>query len=201
MRPRRGDGIWEIYLITCQANGKQYIGQTGSTAYARWGWTISQAKAGKKSFPLHEAIREHGPHAFTIEVIAVCKSKADANWLESQLIKQHGTRAPNGYNMTDGIGALGIKLTESQLTARGARIKAMWANPEYRAKATEAARKSGPARGTKMRVAMKAIWAADPERKARARKLLDAAREKRHTGPGARSYRMIRDNRQSDLLG
>lgn len=187
--------IWEIYLVTCSVTSQKYVGQASRTAYARWGWTISQALTGRKNFPLHRAIRAHGPHSFTIEVIAACQSALDADWLEAALIAQHNTRVPTGYNVAAGRGALGIKLTEAQRRQRSAVSKAMWADPEHRAKHVQSLRASGPTRAKKIKAAF-----ADPTLKAQNRAQLDAARLRRLSGPGVRSHRAIRDQRQSELL-
>jgi hypothetical protein len=187
--------VWEIYIVTCAATGKQYVGQASRTAYARWGWTISHALSGRKDFPLHRAIRQHGPHNFAVEVIAASKSQVDADWLERELIEQRNTRVPHGYNVTGGRGALGTKLTEAQRANRSAQSKAHWADPLQRATHTAALRASGPSRGAKI----KAAYAA-PELKAKNRTQLDVARDKRLTGVGVRTKRTIRDRRQPDML-
>jgi hypothetical protein len=173
----------------------QYVGQASRTAYARWGWTVSQALAGKHDHLLHKAIREHGPHSFILEVLAACKSKADAGFLEAVLIEQHNTLNPCGYNMTKGPGALGIKLTEDQRALRRANAKSMWADSDQRAKMVRGLRASGPSRGAKIRAAYAA-----PELKAKNRAQLDAARDKRLTGVGVRTKRTIRDRRQTEML-
>lgn len=195
MRDRNLPQIWEIYIATCTATGMQYVGQASRTAYARWGWTISCALTGRKTFPLHRAIREHGPHSFSIEVIAASRSQSDADWLEAELIQKYDTRMPRGYNVTGGRGALGIKLTEVQRAGRSAQSKAHWADPLKREAHTAALRASGPSRGAKI----KAAYAA-PELKARNRAQLDTARDRRLTGAGVRTKRTIRDRRQTEML-
>lgn len=193
---RRPPEIWEIYLVTCAATGLRYVGQASRTAYARWGWTVSAALAGRHDhLLLHRAIREHGPHYFTVEVIAACKSKADAGALEAELIKQHNTLAPHGYNMTAGPGQLGTKLTDAQRKVRSAHSQAQWADPEQRAKMTASLRATGPARGKKIAAAF-----AEPNLRASLIAQLNVARGKRLRGEGVRTKRTIRDRRQPDML-
>jgi hypothetical protein len=187
--------LWEIYLVTCRDTGKQYVGQARRTAYARWGWTISTALTGRKDFPLHRAIREHGPHAFSLEVIAACRSQNDADWLEALLIEQHGTRVPSGYNVTAGRGGLGVRLTDEQRARRREVSKAHWADPEQRQTHTAAIRKSQPQRT----LSIKAAYSV-PERRAAQIKQLDDARDKRLRGFGCRSKRTIHDQRQPSWL-
>ncbi len=48
------------------------------------------------------AIHKYGAVAFTVGVIATCLDDATSGLVESALIVQHGTKAPCGYNLTDG---------------------------------------------------------------------------------------------------
>lgn len=188
--------VWHIYLVTCSVNGRQYVGQTSVNAYARWGWTVSAAISGRKKTPLLTAIREHGPESFTIEIIERCVSQQDADRRERELIRQHGTLMPAGYNVTAGQGALGVQLSEDQKRSRSEISKAAWADPISRAKRLKGLKESRPVQAAKMR----ARFQSDKKLRDANRAQLKAALLRRGTGPGARTFRTIRDNKQPELF-
>ena len=96
------------YLVTNQANGKQYIGVTSSALSRRWRDHLSKARRGSRT-ALHAAIRKYGEDQFVIRVIASVSSKQEAGNLEVQLIKEYSTKVPHGYNITDGgDGVIGL---------------------------------------------------------------------------------------------
>jgi hypothetical protein len=96
-----------IYVITHDASGKQYVGQTRTTVERRWqGHVQSALKAGQtRDRALSVAIREHGPAAFSIRKVAEVANLQIANDLERQWIDKLATRSPNGFNATRGGGA------------------------------------------------------------------------------------------------
>ena len=93
--------VYSIYLITCAVTGRAYIGQTSKRVRARWNGHLSHAAKGT-TYPLLEAIRKHGEHAFTVETILCCMTNTDANWCERHLVHQYGTLMPAGYNVIAG---------------------------------------------------------------------------------------------------
>jgi group I intron endonuclease len=90
-----------LYRVTCQINGKIYIGQTVKPA-ARW-WQ-HRNDATDPHIPFHYAIKKYGAHNFDFEVIAVCKGQDNANYLETFLVEQYDSYVNNnkGYNATHG---------------------------------------------------------------------------------------------------
>lgn len=87
-----------IYIITNTVNAKQYVGITRNLD-RRW----SQHRAVNGSSPyLHAAIKKYGIDAFVFTHIANAFDAESALTIERLLIKEHNTKAPCGYNMTDG---------------------------------------------------------------------------------------------------
>jgi DNA-directed RNA polymerase specialized sigma24 family protein len=96
-----------IYVVTHDASGKKYVGQTRTTIERRWQGHIQSAlKAGQtRDRALSVAIRAYGPTAFSIRKVAEAENLQVANDLERQWIEKLETRAPNGFNSTRGGGA------------------------------------------------------------------------------------------------
>ena len=88
-----------IYLISCRINGKQYVGKTKQKLERR----ISQHKYDSKkgSIGLGAAIRKYGWENFSVEVLEVCPV-AMLSEREIHFIVELKSKAPNGYNLTDG---------------------------------------------------------------------------------------------------
>ena len=89
--------IYYIYLITCLVNGKQYVGKTNDPKQR----LIAHATA-KYVSAVGRAFRKHGRENMQMEMIACALTEDAAFEAERSLIVQHGTRAPHGYNLTDG---------------------------------------------------------------------------------------------------
>lgn len=95
-------GFGVIYKITNLINGKQYIGQT-SKLYInnRWCEHKNNARNGKPSY-LYNAIRKYGEDNFEFKVILKNIPIDKLNFYEQLWIEKFNTKAPNGYNLTDG---------------------------------------------------------------------------------------------------
>lgn len=90
-----------------------YIGITSASIATRWRQHRSDAI--KRGISLiQRAVRKHGADNFSIEHIASAKTYEDLLELEKIIIYQRQTRAPRGYNLTDGgQGCLGMKHSQS----------------------------------------------------------------------------------------
>src|SRR5580698_6149356 len=90
-----------LYKITNMINQKLYIGQTVDPV-SRWRGHCRDSATPK--VPLQFAIKKYGNHNFAFEVIAACRSVDDANYLETELVKQYDSYVSNGkgYNATHG---------------------------------------------------------------------------------------------------
>ncbi len=105
-----------IYLVTNKITGKQYVGQTVFSAlyrwrqHVRWGTLVNP----KSRFGyLHKAIHKHSPEQFSVETIHTCESKEEMDFVETFYISLLNTKAPRGYNLTDGgEGTVGRECSE-----------------------------------------------------------------------------------------
>lgn len=109
-----------IYKATCLENGKSYIGFTadGDTPEAmlkkRRSNHMKQVRIGNGML-FHRAIRKYGEEAFQWEIIWKSSDRdRAAEEFEPYFIKMHKTKAPNGYNNSDGGGvAYGYRHTDA----------------------------------------------------------------------------------------
>ena len=85
-----------IYAIIDGTNDFEYIGQTTKTVEERF-----KQHAQADSYIGH-VIRAHGEDLFVVAVLKVCHSKDELDFWERHFIKSRNTKAPNGYNLTDG---------------------------------------------------------------------------------------------------
>lgn len=91
-----------IYRLRNKVSGKEYIGCTSrKNPYSRISSHIFCAKVGLKT-AIAGAIRKHGFEKFEVEWLACAVLSDDLKSLEVLMIAQENTRAPIGYNMTDG---------------------------------------------------------------------------------------------------
>jgi hypothetical protein len=103
-----------IYKITCVETPHVYIGKTKKSLVERWHnhkrdlkrfqnyvHTPGTKKRGFCTY-LYRAMSQYGFDKFKIERIASAASLEELNELESSLIIEHNTLAPNGYNLTTG---------------------------------------------------------------------------------------------------
>lgn len=91
-----------IYIITNTIDGKVYIGQTRRSLSRRW---IDHKSAGKSNSPcpIAQAIRTHGPDAFTITALDNSDSGQQGDELERLYIALYGSMDPErGYNRVSG---------------------------------------------------------------------------------------------------
>ncbi|RWZ87199.1 MAG: hypothetical protein EO766_11755 [Hydrotalea sp. AMD] len=88
------EAIYIIYKFT-SPSGKSYIGQTKHLSRR-----ISGHKDPKSECTaLRNAIQKYGFESLTLEILANNLTLDEANTLEQQLILEHNTLAPNGYNL------------------------------------------------------------------------------------------------------
>lgn len=91
-----------IYKITNILNGKMYIGQTISKVSTRWSQHIHAAFKNRSNSLIALAIKKYGKESFNVETIEICDHIEQLNIREQELIKQHNTLSPNGYNLDSG---------------------------------------------------------------------------------------------------
>ena len=143
-----------IYCITSRRNGKQYIGKTTRPLDVR----INRHFADKDDFYLHRAMREHGRDNFSwMEICSVLWARDESlvvgaknfrkdvhpisrdnhEKMERLLIRQFGTLAPKGYNLTGG-GDGGQFFSSATRKKFSAAQRKAWARPDERAKRSAA---------------------------------------------------------------
>ncbi len=115
------DDNCKLYLIV-GPTGKVYVGQTCQPLRRRWSLHRWHARNGTKN-PLCAAIRKYGATSFSIKTILVVPNKEAMNSYESALIAKLNTKAPAGYNLSDGgEGPVGYKHSPEVI----ARMKETW---------------------------------------------------------------------------
>ena len=87
-----------VYLITNNVNGKRYVGQTSKSLEYRW----NLHRYNSSCPAMKAAIRKYGYENFSAEVLFDGIDKPLADELEKEFIRSFCTRAPNGYNLTEG---------------------------------------------------------------------------------------------------
>jgi predicted GIY-YIG superfamily endonuclease len=106
---------WAVYIITNKANGKQYVG-IAKDLKRRWKQHVS---ADGSSPALHAAMKKYGESGFVFSHICDAFDFEAACDLERMLIQQHNTKAPFGYNLTDGgEGVVGRPMTDQDKQIR-----------------------------------------------------------------------------------
>ena len=78
--------MYKIYKITCNKNGKIYIGQTKRTLQMRFDLHVKYAEQGGR-LALSRAIMKYGKESFTIEQIDQAESKEEIDEKERYYIK------------------------------------------------------------------------------------------------------------------
>jgi group I intron endonuclease len=130
---------WTIYSVTNALDGKQYIGLTNDIRERRYAHL--HGKRSRSSSVLQRAMNKHGVNCFEFASVASCLSSANACYVEKLLIKERSTKAPNGYNMTDGgEGAWGYKQSPETIEKRVRHIRGKKRSPEVVARQAAALR-------------------------------------------------------------
>ena len=125
-------GNWTVYKHTNKINGKSYIGITSRKPEDRWGTNGYKYQSQKSKYLcFSKAIQKYGWDNFTHEILFTGLTKEDACKKEKDLISFYNTKAPFGYNLTDGgEGTSGYEVSEefkqrrSELVANGNNPKA-----------------------------------------------------------------------------
>ena len=155
MTPTDPKPYGEVYVITCTVNGKQYVGQTTRGVGLRWSEHVNCA--GKEPWALSRSMGKYGVTNFTVRVIDTASSVDELSGKEIYWINFLATRAPNGYNITEGGlgGTPGMKLTPEHRAKIAASHKGKRLSPEHAAKllASHTGRKHTPEHRAKISAA------------------------------------------------
>lgn len=83
-------------------NGKRYIGMTVAHPDKRWKEHLYHSKNGVTKMMVHDAMLKHGIENARFSVLAIANDRKYLETIERNAIRVFGSRAPGGYNMTDG---------------------------------------------------------------------------------------------------
>ena len=91
---------YTVYLRTNKANGKQYVGQTNDFKRREFNWyNTNWHYAGRL---IDNARKKYGVENWNTDILKECDTLDETNYWEAYYIKELNTKAPNGYNLTDG---------------------------------------------------------------------------------------------------
>lgn len=125
-------------------NGKQYIGITTQTADARFRRHVKRSRSGG-TVAVNNAIRKFSPTSITVRTLVVASDWPYLCALEQRAIRAYKTRAPHGYNLTDGgEGVPGLSVPQATRKQISAANKGRVLTPEQRAKISAALRERPP---------------------------------------------------------
>lgn len=129
--------LFYAYVVTCLTTKKRYVGITGSDPRRRWHEHVYNAKRQMNPSALYAAIRRYGAADFSLEYICMARSVEDIRAVESILIHQWGTFAPNGYNLTlGGEGRFGFRPSAASVEQSAARHRGKPCHPNTKAAAS-----------------------------------------------------------------
>lgn len=120
-----------IYLLV-SPSGKKYVGQTKNLTRRL---NVYQRGKGGKQRALRAAIEKYGFDSFTVTTLAEGLSRAEVDAAEMRFILSEGSKAPHGYNLTDG-GEDGVLAEESVEIIRG-KMRRKYADPAERKKVSD----------------------------------------------------------------
>jgi group I intron endonuclease len=129
-----------VYLLTNTTNGKPYVGQTTMSLGQRGAAHAASATSRGRRTALANALRKHGPDAFTMQPIVSAPDALTLDCLERFWIGVCGSIAPGGYNLTSG-GETGKKHTPGSRAAMSAAQFKRFASPDGKAAAGAAQRR------------------------------------------------------------
>lgn len=135
MRPLAID-LYCGYVATCIVTNKRYVGVTSRSVSKRWVEHVHGSRRHAQRSAFLDAIAKYGPNNFTIETVCCARSWADICAVELLLIAQHGTLAPNGYNLTlGGDGRFGYRPSPESVEQSAAKHRGKPCHPNTRAAA------------------------------------------------------------------
>ena len=173
-----------IYCLTCNVNGKRYVGQTRTSLDLRMASHMSDSRrVSRKHCVIHGAIAKHGISSFTVEVLADNLAEAEVDEREKYFIATfRSSEKAFGYNRTSG-GQKSHTMSEAAKKKLSATLKLLRGNEEYREHIRQASlmRWSDPEYVERGRRRTELMWK-NPEY---AGKIRSASTGKRHT-PEAR---------------
>jgi group I intron endonuclease len=112
-----------VYMATNRVNGKRYIGKTVGSLSRRIAHHITASQR-RASYAFGRALAKHGPNMFEWSILFSSINDSLLLKTERTMIAMFRTRAPRGYNLTDGgDGACGAVHSEETRAKRSAALK------------------------------------------------------------------------------
>lgn len=90
--------MWTVYKLTCNVNGKIYIGNTKNSLKER----TANGKGYRNQPAIYSDILLFGWENFSKEILSVCKTLKESRELEAKFIQEFDCIVPNGYNILKG---------------------------------------------------------------------------------------------------
>jgi len=130
--------MFQAYLITCLVTGHNYVGITSRGVRQRWNEHLYSARKRPNVGLVNRAIAKHGADQFIIQVICEARSWADLCAVEPTLIDQFQTRAPHGYNLSEGgEGPFGAKHSAESIERSASKHRGKTCHPNTRKAASD----------------------------------------------------------------
>ena len=104
-----------VYVLTNKISGKQYVGQhVGDDLQKYWKRNVYLSSLNiRGKTHLYRAIRKYGSENFDARTLVIVGTKDYLDYYERSFIRALNTKAPNGYNLTDGgDGTSGLRPSE-----------------------------------------------------------------------------------------
>jgi hypothetical protein len=121
-----------LYRLT-SPSGKAYIGISSGTAEQRWAKHKEHALGKRTNGALYAALRKYGCDNFKLETLVIADKWDYLCELEIKAIQAFNTKAPFGYNVTDGgEGVIGPRDEATKLRIAVAQKK-RFSNPQQKA--------------------------------------------------------------------
>lgn len=121
-----------VYMIEHTASGRRYVGKSVNV-YRRLAAHL-RSRPKERTF-LSSAIEKHGRDAFSTTLLERCATEEEATAREQYWIRELGTRAPHGFNLTvGGDGVSGLVWSEESRERRAAAERGKKHTADTRAK-------------------------------------------------------------------
>ncbi len=119
-----------VYLVTNTVTQEQYVGQTRQKVKRRWNCHVNTANSNvTKKYRLSQAILAHGREVFSFTEVYTAFDAAALNAFEIACIAELNP----SYNITKGgAGHRGVSPSQQVRRNTSIRVKALWADPEWR---------------------------------------------------------------------
>ena len=169
--------IYSVYILTCEENGKKYVGVTSRNPKKRWGSGHGYAKQPA----IYKDIKKYGWNKFRKEIVFVTKSQTDAAKEERRLIELLGTCSfDKGYNMTKGGEVLGGDYWLDSTRKLRSESKKGEKNPQFHKRSPLAGIKVSEETKRKQSIAKKKLFESDEVRE---RNKIQLEEARRHFNP------------------